>query len=327
MIQNEMIERYIYAVIKRLPFQMRGEIEDELRGMISDILEERGAVEQPGREEILAVLTELGKPEELARRYEPDSTRSLISPEYYSRYKTALKYALFIVLLGITIAVLINIVVYESPALLVMLGGWIGFMLLGSLCTFAVVTLIFAGLERYKEKKKWDENIYHLPPVPKKKGKIALWHPIVVMVLCVLFALAFSAFADLIGARNLHGGFTTAFNVPVLQEKSTLLFFIAALGIAREGFKIWEGRYTMRLTIVTGVVDLLSAIAAVIIFADANVIHPALRNERLTELFGGKPDFANTVMPHIAQIVLGIILLFLIIDFIYTFWKAQRSYG
>jgi hypothetical protein len=37
----EMIDRYVYAVTKRLPEKQREDVSDELRGLIEDMLEAR----------------------------------------------------------------------------------------------------------------------------------------------------------------------------------------------------------------------------------------------------------------------------------------------
>ena len=64
--KNDLIERYIYAVIRYLPLKMRGDVEKELDSLISDMLEERCRDITPSEKDIRGVLMELGMPEELA---------------------------------------------------------------------------------------------------------------------------------------------------------------------------------------------------------------------------------------------------------------------
>ena len=75
--EREWMERYIYQVVRRLPKAQRGEVEMELRELISDMFEEKGSMED--------VLAALGNPAVFAGQYR-DGSRCLIGPEYYDRY-------------------------------------------------------------------------------------------------------------------------------------------------------------------------------------------------------------------------------------------------
>ena len=54
--KNDMVERYIYAVTKRMPRKQQEDVSLELKGLIEDMLMERCGGEQPGTEDIQAVL-------------------------------------------------------------------------------------------------------------------------------------------------------------------------------------------------------------------------------------------------------------------------------
>ena len=93
---QDLMERYIYAVTRRLPRAQREEIADELRELIGDMLEADPAAGMEG------VLLELGDPAEFAGRYaSPD--QCLIGPAYFENYKWLLK----VVLLCATIPVFV----------------------------------------------------------------------------------------------------------------------------------------------------------------------------------------------------------------------------
>ena len=74
---QDLIKRYIYAVTKTLPARMREDVEKELHSLISDMLEERCQDMPPTEHDVLVVLTELGRPAELAAKYRPE--RAFIS--------------------------------------------------------------------------------------------------------------------------------------------------------------------------------------------------------------------------------------------------------
>ena len=88
--EYDLIERYIYAVTKKLPSRMREDVSKELSSLISDMLESRCGEIKPTDKDIRVILTELGTPSELANNYLPDKINYLIGPEYYHAYKMIL---------------------------------------------------------------------------------------------------------------------------------------------------------------------------------------------------------------------------------------------
>lgn len=66
---HDLIERYIYAVTKRLPYKTREDVAQELRTLIDDMLKERCGEITPTQKDVKIVLTELGTPDELYEQY------------------------------------------------------------------------------------------------------------------------------------------------------------------------------------------------------------------------------------------------------------------
>ena len=97
--EREWMERYIYQVVRRLPKAQRGEVEMELRELISDMFEEKGSMED--------VLAALGNPAVFAGQYR-DGSRCLIGPEYYDRYVWLLKIVLICVSVTVPIVSVIS---------------------------------------------------------------------------------------------------------------------------------------------------------------------------------------------------------------------------
>lgn len=105
--KHDLIERYIYAVTKRLPAKSREDISQELRGLIDDMLAERCGQRTPTDKDVRVVLTELGSPSELHAKYDEDADKCLIGQPYYSTYKFVLKIVLISVAVGMTVSNLI----------------------------------------------------------------------------------------------------------------------------------------------------------------------------------------------------------------------------
>lgn len=82
---KKIIERYIYAVTKRLPERMRDEVKEELNANIHDMLPKN-----PTDQDIDELLHKLGHPRELARNYHGED-RYVISPLFYDDYIQVLK--------------------------------------------------------------------------------------------------------------------------------------------------------------------------------------------------------------------------------------------
>ena len=101
---NDLIKRYIYAVIFNLPSKSQPEVEKDVESMIEELLDARCGSKEPTNEDIRIVLTELGSPEELAVKYSKDENKALISGIYLMWYKKILKIGLPIAAAGVAFA-------------------------------------------------------------------------------------------------------------------------------------------------------------------------------------------------------------------------------
>lgn len=198
--EKEMMERYIYEVVRHLPKEQRDEIRMELLELITDMLETEG-------ETIVSVLTKLGNPTEFAKKYKEDRGY-LISPEYYENYSWVMKIVLICVWAsGIVSAIIEGIMNPASIDLINDLVDLIVNLVISGVGTFGSVTFVFAVLEHYKvkvdlkEEKKWTidnltENAYHdkkvwtpfqLSPIPDKKALISRGESLVGIIFLVIF--------------------------------------------------------------------------------------------------------------------------------------------
>ena len=174
---NEMIERYINVVVKRLPEKERIEIERELRANIYDMLPENYT-----QADVIRVLKELGDPVTLSEKYRT-KPRYLISPAYYDTYINILKIVLPIVgivllaiaAIGTTIGLLMS-GDFKIPDLFIQaIPSGIGGSFEGMIQAFFLITVGFAIAERCgakpdkETKAEWKPE--ELPPIVKKTNK------------------------------------------------------------------------------------------------------------------------------------------------------------
>lgn len=153
---QDLMERYIYAVTRRLPRAQREEIADELRELIGDMLEADPAAGMEG------VLLELGDPAEFAGRYaSPD--QCLIGPAYFENYKWLLKVVLLCATIPVFVLSLASGVIEHwtdgfYQAIVRGLTDGITNAVTAGLTGFGAVTLVFAAVERYERRGREGER-------------------------------------------------------------------------------------------------------------------------------------------------------------------------
>jgi hypothetical protein len=192
---DQIIERYIYDVMRRLPKKEREDIGKELRANIYDMLPENA-----DENEIKTVLYELGSPASLAAKYGL-RPRYLISPDIYDEYIRVLKWVSPLVgvivfavglILGAVEAIKngqTNIAVFMGKTL----SNGISLGLTGTFQALVWTTIGFiiaehAGGKTKNKKQEW--KIEDLPEVlPDNKGRIPLSDSITELVLVVIFSV------------------------------------------------------------------------------------------------------------------------------------------
>ena len=81
---NDLIERYLYAITRHLPSAQRSDEAEELRTLISDMLDERCGSLPPTAKHVRVVLTEPGTPGQLVRKSTCGEGEGLIGQPSYA---------------------------------------------------------------------------------------------------------------------------------------------------------------------------------------------------------------------------------------------------
>jgi len=165
---QELLDRYIHAVMMMLPPDRMQDIAAEVRSNLESKMEDRAAA--LGRElrpdEVSAILKQHGHPAKVAYQYREQPGRSLISPMLFPLYWFTLR-AFLAVWLTIRLIVVVFAFQGTSPAgtILLRLGRDI---LLAGIIIPAGVTLLFALWEylelKYRYSERWKPEA--LAPVP-----------------------------------------------------------------------------------------------------------------------------------------------------------------
>lgn len=322
MTANDWIDRYIYAVTRRLPGRDRGEIGRELRALIGDMLEERCAGLAPSEQDVRLVLTQLGTPAQLARQYDPDGGKSLIGPGYYGKYKLVLRLVLAAVACGLVIANGVMILLGEQTVPQALLQT-LGMVLWGLLCGFGLITLAFALFERFQVPFNGPmDGIENLPTVPRAGAEVPRGQSVAAIVLDVVALIVFLLIPQVIGVPT-EGGLFPVLHVDFIRRHwyFPVLFFIT--GMTRDLCLFNEGRFTRKLAWLTLGLDALAALGSILFWGNEAIMNPRLPAV-LHGLFGGEAAPANLIA-HGNWLLLAVILFALLLDTIKAFVKARQA--
>ena len=327
---NELIKRYIYAVIFHLPVKSQTEVEKEIESMITDMLYARCGDKEPTDNDVRDVLTELGLPEELAVKYSGDENKALISGVYYLWFKKILLIVLPIAAAGVAFATLLEHFVNQQ--VFTIFNGitlnLIFTVLAGSFSAaiqaFVWVTVIFVILERKKVNFSDDEFLNRLRPVPDTRAQIKLSEPVSNIILQVIFTTLFLGAPFLIGFYSNNLGWIPVFNESYIHSVWYLFILSLAMNIIRESFKLIDRRYSKRLAIITVFTQLFSGLFTFLFFSNKALFNPIFY-ESMYKL-SGAADNVNIgwVFNNAGSLFAGVIIFAVLLDIAVTCYRAIK---
>ncbi|MCL2695623.1 MAG: hypothetical protein FWE69_04795 [Clostridiales bacterium] len=330
--KHELIERYIYAVVRLLPQKTRPEVEKELESLIGDMLETRCGAVLPTEKDVRVVLTELGTPEELAAKYSGEEKQALISGIYLLIYKRVLKIVLPIMAAVVLLSNVLNLVFDGSGAAPTVeffakaIGATVGGAFSGVLSAFSIVTIVFAILERKKAPLQEGDMFSRLPAVPKDEARIKRHDPIMGMIWATVFTVLFLVFPWFAGAWVEGVGWVPVFQTAVIRSLWLPIILWGALGIGKEAYKLIAGQYTKRLAIVTVIADLLMIACAVVVLAGNGIMNPDFVSQIGGLIAGDGGAFLSKLLANVHVLLLGIVIGGSTVDMITVAAKAFK-YG
>ncbi|MBQ4058355.1 MAG: hypothetical protein IJD40_05430 [Lachnospiraceae bacterium] len=292
MSEQEMIERYIYDVVKRVPQDCREEIRMELQSLIDDMCEqENSSVEE--------VLQKLGEPAKFARRYR-DEGSYLIGPDYYDDYVWIVKIALFGIGISALVSAVVNGITNSGDVinfLVEFFGEFFETLINGSFSVIGTLTIIFAIMEKKKAKldikpgKKWSvkdlsKNVatvnswtpFLLPAVPDKRAVISRGDSVFSIIFTIVFIVLLIFAPQVFGAFHYEGGklisSTCIFNLDEWDRIVPLFVFSLFVGMVNYIVRLVIGYHcktVMYSTIITNTVQIAIAFILLNYFPFFNV--------------------------------------------------------
>jgi hypothetical protein len=339
---NEIINRYVYAVTKRLPVKQREDIGQEIRSLIDDMLQDSYPEQQDNTEQkyspecVIAVLNELGNPYDLAAKYR-DNKRSLIGPEYFETYLFVLKIVLAAVTGGLLIALTIKNIVGDPIHPTIMVIEMVRSLVSALFNVFAWVTIIFALIGHYGEDKidkaieevkkeiKW--TLEDLPEIPSQKAVIKKGEPIAGMIFGLIGFILFNYAPQALSIISFDNG--VAKSVPILNIEGIASFIliinmIIFIGFIKEIAQLLEGRHTMRLSIATALISSITLILSVYLITSPDFINPNFAAEMSTVFgegtFDGFAVFGG--FQTLVKVIIGFSIFGFIVETIGNFYKS-----
>ncbi len=156
----KLIDLYVADVGRRLPEKMRPEIEDELRSLLEDMLEDRA--KQAGRpadeEMVSAMLREYGPPAKTAASYLPE--RYLVGPELFPTYLQVLRVVVIVVLVvtAVGFALTFSQSARQMKDLVAGIFEGISGIMQAGIQAVGIITIIFGIIQYARSRRRPDEK-------------------------------------------------------------------------------------------------------------------------------------------------------------------------
>ncbi len=285
---KDIIDRYVYDVARRLPQAQRDDIEQELRGLIDDMLHTRTGDLEPTIDDVTAVLKELGQPQELAGKYR-GTKRYLIGPDFFDIYWLVLKIVLAASGFGLVVALIVGNIATPPQNAISAVAKTFGGIISGLVQAFAYVTIAFALVERFSKSApgKIDWNPKDLPPVPTANQRdtitIKRSEPIAGLIFGVIGLVIFNAMPWILGYVVASDQLVSipVFNLEVLRSMLLLINLLICLGMLKDVLRLVAGRYTLKVSVAIAAINIAMLVLNIVIF-----LPPAIWNAGfLTSLY------------------------------------------
>jgi hypothetical protein len=325
---NDLTDRYVYDVVRRLPEKSRPEVEKELRANIADMLPEN-----PAEEDVQHALTSLGDPVKLAEQYRP-GPQYLISPAVYDDYLALLK-LLVPLLTAVIIVIKLADTLLNAPqdgTPVQVFAAVLSSVITGAVTAvgqaFLWTTLSFALLERFGiARRKGEWSVKDLPEVPPEAAvRIPRGEAVTSMVFSALGLLLVIRFPYFFAWWGLDGATASIplFNAAVLSHYIPLFVLTTGFSWALALMKLFYRRWTYLLAACNAVSGAAGAIVTVLFLNDPETFNPAF----LARLGQAVHLDAATVAAHWQTgitVLTVLVLLGALADIITNFVKAHKN--
>ena len=254
-----LIDRYVHQVGKRLPKKQRTDVENELRSLLSDMVEDRAQtkVDKADEEIIVDVLREFGSPSQVADSYQPRKNY-LIGPELFPIFKLVVTVVVSVLSVFALVGIVISAIGSEailSTFLKQLTGGFFDY-LQGIIGVFANIVIVFALIEwlvpadklareMEDEEGEWDPR--SLPVPDDDDMQISRFGSIVGIVFGVIFLAWLNSYPNQAGIFFFNEeqiSFASILSPNFFEIMLPWVNFSIIVSIGVNIFKLWIGKRT-----------------------------------------------------------------------------------
>ncbi len=322
---KDYIKRYIYAVTRRLPMDMRDEVEEELKAHINDLLSD-----DPDEEEIDKVLHDFGHPREIASNYD-ERKRFVIAPEFYADYLLTLRITLIAAgIFALFFSALNALLSVDQETVWQAIGYVTENILNGTfdvlVYTFTIVTVVFWIVSSDKVKKhtkRW--KLKALMEVPKdyKSQKYHSGKAIFALVFQVIAAAAFITvlvyYLERFGIYEQDIMVAPLFGMSVINPFIPFLIISQVFSIGAQAMLVAQRKYSLSMLTIYTIGAALSSILSIVIIQSNGFITDSFITIAAQNAGMARGDLAHTFTVLIT--VLTVLIILGTIGDLFTQWR------
>jgi hypothetical protein len=307
---TNLVDRYVYTALRRVPEQQRGDIDRELRASIEDAVDARVDAGQERDAAVEATLTELGDPDRLADSY-AGRPGYLIGPALFTPWRR-LNVTLLSTVLPLVVGVLVVIRVLDGSTFGEVIGTAVTTTLTVGVQMLFWTTLIFAIIERTgatKDRLRVPWTLRDLPRYEPNRMPVAHLAMGLVWPALVIAALVWQQF--------------TFGDVPVLDPANWSFwwpYFIVVM-VLQGAYQVWVwrlGTWNRTVTVVNAVLQLASAVPLVWLLATDRFFNPEFHQFATV---GPESD----VKHWLSVLIIAIVVVGTAWDIVQVAWRGEQA--
>lgn len=322
---NDLVERYIYDVTRRLPEAERDEVRRELKANIADMLPEN-----PREQDIINVLTSLGTPSKMAEQYRQKQSY-LISPAIFDYYISVLKPVVIVVALICGVVALTSDILQfgQTVDAAMVISNFTQGMIDGAIQAVFLVTLGFVIAERSGAYKSKAWTVDRLPKLPNSSG-VAI--PRVGTIVGMVLTMFFTGIIITMITRNepmmifaLGREIIYPFTNEALIRCIPYIFATGCMSLAVGGVKLYYARWSMPVCAVNLAYNVVWVSIAVYILQWPDLLSPEFL-EFAQRTFTADADILSHISDGGAGLFLSIFLIVIaVIDSAAGIWNTFKG--
>lgn len=274
----KLIDQYIYAIGRKLPYNSRKEIQKELNSLLMDELESNFGTE-PTEADVKTILADYGSPREVANRYR--SNNLVIGSGYTDLFFFIIKIIAFAMSISFTVLFILGLFQGELSAssIIIDIAKTLGRIFNGTLSALGWLTVIFIIITRVDNDKFVDLDEDWTPDELKDiqigpEGESRLGSALTIFF-SLFFIIVINAYPQLITLSersfSLSGFLGHNVNIDVFKQFLIPLSILWFITIVYHGLNLFYGSKSRNLALLDLFVEIAGAILMILLATNTNL--------------------------------------------------------